>query len=226
VGAYIDSRDLKPGPRTTKMMITPAVRFPRQQAFRPFAQPGIALVQSLELQVPFANDLNQKGSFTYVVADFEFEDRHSHDEITYKTMLFRHNSSIGLQPSPEYLQKSEVGAFDVPSHSYIIGNPLVPDSRVVTPLADSTLFQIQTWKGWRLFHSAITRDNFATALQSLKQRAPTFGASVDPADYILQGWHLNAEILCGSAPSQLGWSMRKARVTLVPESQVLVQAKN
>jgi hypothetical protein len=26
VGAYIDSRDLKPGPRTTKMMITPAFR--------------------------------------------------------------------------------------------------------------------------------------------------------------------------------------------------------
>jgi hypothetical protein len=97
-----------------------------------------------------------------------------------------------------------------------VGNPLAFDSRVVTPLAGTTLFQTQTWTGWRVFNFAITQQNFTTALQSLKDKEPTFGGSDNPADYALMEWHLNAELTFATGPAELGWSLRGAELAVVP----------
>jgi hypothetical protein len=118
------------------------------------------------------------------------------------------------------MDKTAVGKFDKPTQDFQIGNPIEPGSRIVTVLPGSTLFQTRPWKGWRLFSAAITRSNFQIALKDISERAPEFAGSQNPADYALVEWHLNAEVQCGSGPAELGWSMRKAHVSLVPETQL------
>lgn len=220
VGVYLNSRDLSHGSNANLMMITPAFRLPKARDAYPFVHPGVAIVESLDLQIPVAKDLDRKGNLTYVVADLEFEDRQSRARISYNITLFRHTPAPGTQPTQEWLQRTEVVAYDAPTHSFIIGNPLTLGSRVVTPLTRSSLFQTQPWTGWRSFRFAVTQDNFKTNLLSLNKRAPAFGASENPADYILNGWHLNAEIVFATGPAELGWSMRKARVALVPDDRL------
>jgi hypothetical protein len=218
VGVYLNSRDLPNGSPGNKMMITPAFRPPKEQRLYLFAEPGLAVANSLELQVPSARDLNQPGNFTYVVAIFVFEDRQTRAQISYEADLFHHSTRPTLPQMPELLHKNEVGAYDEPSHSFQVHNPAIPGSRIITILAGSTQSQTQPWRGWRPFNFAITRTNFKAALGALKEKAPAFKGSEDPADYALSEWHLNAELKFGSGPAELGWSMRRARVALVPEN--------
>ena len=93
---------------------------------------------------------------------------------------------------------------------------LLSNSRVVTPLTGTTLFETQTWSGWRLFKFAITQENFKTALRSLKDKEPTFHGSDNPADYALVEWHLNAELTFATGPAKLGWSLKGAELAVVP----------
>ena len=220
VGAYLNSQDLPQGSNGDKMMITPECRFSNKQGTYPFAHPGTAIAVSLELQVPTARDQYRKGCLTYVVSDLQFEDRRTHTQISYSMGLFHHAETPEPQASPDWLRGTEVGAFDVPSHSFQVGNHLVPGSRVVTVLAGSTLFQNQPWKGWRTFRGAVTEANFRTALQALKAKHPEFGGSENPADYELTRWHLNAELKFSTGPAELGWSMRLARIELVPDVEL------
>jgi hypothetical protein len=220
VGVYLNSKDLPDAAAVGKMMITPAFKPPANQRVYPFAQPGFALANSLELQVPVAHDLNQRGNFTYVVADFVFMDRITHTQITYEFNIFHDNPRAVPPPSPEKMDQTAVGPFDKPSRTFQVGNPIEPGSRVLTVMPGSTLFQTRPWKGWRLFSAAITLNNFKRALQDLREKDSSFSGSQNPADYALVEWHLNAELTCGSGPAELGWSMRKAQIVLVPESQL------
>src|ERR1700722_11228776 len=68
VGVYLNSGDLPNQSSGDKMMITPEFRQPKEQWIYPFAEPGKAVVESLQLQIPVANDLDQPGNMTYVVA--------------------------------------------------------------------------------------------------------------------------------------------------------------
>jgi hypothetical protein len=220
IGAYITSEDLPNGTDRSKMMITPAYVFPKSAPIYPFARGDVALVNSFELQVPVARDLNQPGNMTYVSPYFYLQDSRSHTLISYGITVFHHSSRPGPAPSPDWLRKTEVGPFDDPTHSYQVGNALGLGSRVVSVLSGTTLYQNQPWKGWRLFNFAITRSNFESALQALKNKDPTFPGSENPSDYVLIEWHLNAELNFAHGPAELGWSMRLARVSLVPNSQL------
>jgi hypothetical protein len=220
VGVYLNSRDLPGGSDGNKMMITPEFMPPKDRIPYPFAETGMAVVNSLELQVPVASSLNRPGNFAYVVSDLAFVDRRSHTKISYAIRLFHY----ALQPAPEptlkQLYRTEVGHFDAPSHSFQVGNQLAMGSRIVTVLSGSTLFQTQPWRGWRFFDAAITRSNFVAALGALQEADASFPGSKNPADYGLIEWHLNAELTFGSGPAELGWSMRHARLMLAPESQL------
>jgi hypothetical protein len=221
VGAYLNSKDVRADSRgESKMMITPAYRPLKDQVVHPFAQNGTAVINSLELQVPTARDDNKPGNYTYVVADMLFEDVNTHTTISYGATLFHHTLSKGVPPTPELLRKMEVGVFDVESNSFQVSNPLEKYSRVVTALPGSALFQTQPWRGWQRFEFAITRNDFITALRSLRARAPAFKGSENPEDYALMGWHLNAELQFGSGPAELGWSMRGAELKLAPEGDL------
>ena len=222
VGAYLNSHDISHGPRGDKMMITPEFRPAKSQRTCPFARPGAAIVESLDLQIPTARDLDKKGNFTYVTADLEFEDIQTLTRISYGITLFHHGGVTRNPPAAKWLKEHEVKNFDAPSHSFQVGDPLALGSDVVTLLARSALYQTEPWRGWRSFDFAITQENFWTALQALKERGPGFGASQHPADYALTEWHLNAELTYGTGPADLGWSMRRARVALVPENQLSV----
>jgi len=225
VGAYITSDDLPNGTDRSKMMITPAYTFPKPAPIHPFARDDVALVNSFELQVPVARDLNQLGNMTYVSPYFYLQDSRSHTLISYGITVFHHSLRSGPPPAPDWLRKTEVGPFDEPTHSYQVGNSLALGSRVVSALSGTTLYQNQPWKGWRLFNFAITRSNFESALQALKNKDPAFPGSEDPSDYVLIEWHLNAELNFAHGPAELGWSMRLARVSLVPESQLTALAR-
>ena len=86
-----------------------------------------------------------------------------------------------------------------------------------TPLAGSTLWQSQSWVGWKPFRFAVTRENFAAGLAALKEKGAGFKGSLEPGDYSLTSVHLNAELKFGTGPAEMGWSMRGEKVALVPE---------
>lgn len=220
VGVFLQSRDLPNQSPGDKLMVTPEVKFPKENRGYPFAQPGVAMVNSLELQIPVAVDQSRPGNITYVTSDFTFEDRQTKAKISYGVHIFHHAMRATRSPAREQLIKSEVHGFDEPSHAYQVGNQLWPGSRVISVLEGSTLFQDQPWTGWRSFKFAITGHNFTTALQALKQKFPEFSGSENPADYALVAWHLNAELKFATGPAELGWSMRHASITLVPENRL------
>jgi len=214
VGVYLSSVDLPNGSPGHKMMITPAFMLPKKMHV--FERGDQSIVCRLNLQVPTAEDSNRVGNFTYVLAEFVFEDQKTKTQISYGVNLFHHDPARVPRPTRELLRATEVGPYDAPSHSYQVGNRLAFDSRVVTPLAGTTLFQTQPWSGWRLFHFAITQRNFTTALQSLRNKEPAFAGSDNPADYALVEWHLNAELTFASGPAKLGWSLKGTELTVIP----------
>jgi len=215
IGAYLNSNDVRPDAHgESKMMITPAWKPEINRLVYPFATQGDALISSLDLQVPTARDQNRPGNFTYVTNDLLFEDLKSNTKISYGVVLFRHTLTPRPPLSEELLQKNEVGGFDLESHAFKFGNPLEPDSRVITILPGSETIQSQPWTGWRSFRFALTQDNFAIGLQGLLKRYPNFDGSMSPSDYALVGWHLNAELQFATGPAELGWSMRNAVVEI------------
>jgi hypothetical protein len=223
VAAYITSSDLPGGSPGNKMMITPEFRLPPSRHLFPFKREGGAIVTSLELQVPVAEDLNRPGNYTYVEPYLVFMDPNAKVLISYGIVLF-HNAPMGRTsiPNQDTLHRTEVGPYDERSHSYQVGNPLAPDSRVVSALPGSTLFQTHPWKGWRPFQFAILKRNFEVALKSLKDKDPTFVGSTDPADYELIRWHLNAEIQFATSAARLGWSLRNAEIDITPVNDLTV----
>jgi hypothetical protein len=214
VGVYLNSADLTAGSHESKMMITPAVMLPKNKIVYPFSAAGSAILNSLELQVPVAISQNRPGNLAYVVINLLFEDRQSKTKISYAVDLFHHSLRAAPPPPPERLQQTELGKFDPNTQSFQVGNPLAYGSRVVTVVPGSTLFQTTPWKGWRLFQAEINERDFSNALHALEGET-AFHGSGSPADYRLIEWHLNAELMFGSGPAELGWSMRHAKVTMV-----------
>ncbi len=203
VGAYIDSQDLPAGSLQDKMMVTPEYRAPHGQDLQPFSRPGRAVRVMLDLQIPVARDGHIAGSVVHASADLSFQDMHTGIRVSYGCNLF-FNGRGGH--SPGHI------AYDQPSGSVMANSRVDSDSPWLTLLPGSATRQTQPWRGWRHFDFAITQGNFTAALEQLRRQSPT--ASTDPADYRLTGFHLNAELHFGAAPAVMGWSMRRARVTV------------
>ena len=217
VGAYLNSADLSgggvdadnhplPGSGGYKMMVTPQIAFSPDRVGHLFQHAGDALSVSVELQVPVAACAQKKGSLAYVNPCLVFADKKRKVKISYITVCF---SSRPGNSAPKVVENI---AYDAPSHSWMIHSLLVPGLRWATLAEGSSTYQNAPWKGWKRFSYSITRANFETALKAFREQQPDIDCSLDPADYALQTFHLNAEITYQTAPAELGWSMRNALI--------------
>ncbi len=220
VGAYLNAQEVSPATDSGKLMITPQFRWSDASAAHPFADPGQAMLVSLELQVPTASDAHRPGSIAYVVAGLEFEDRVSGTKLSYGSELFSQGIGRGRPPQgvgqfSGYADSNGTYiAYDAPSRSIGVAAPDDDGSPVLRPAPGSDHFTGTPWQGWRTFSYAITGRNFSYALDRVRERYPNAHASQDPADYRLIMFHLNAEVQHGGGPVELGWSMKNARVVL------------
>jgi hypothetical protein len=206
VGAYINSTDLTAGSHQFKMMITPQIIFAPADQVRPYEQAGRAVVVSLELQVPTAIDAHNDGSDTYVSADLVFVDRNRSTRISYGCNLFFNG----------HPRRRPVGniALDLDTQNTMINSAVGLQNDWLTALSSSAVSQSVPWKGWKAFNFAITENNFVSALAALNQKNPGVHASVNPADYTLVQFHLNAELHFKTSAAELGWSMRRAKILI------------
>jgi len=206
VGAYITSTDLSAGSHQFKMMITPQIIFAPADQVRPYDQAGRAIVVALELQVPTAMDAHNDGSDTYVNADLVFVDRNRNTKISYGCNLFFNG----------HPRRRPVGniAVDSDTQNTMINSAVGLQRDWVTALRGSAVSQGAPWQGWKAFNFAITENNFVSALAALNQKNPDAHASVNPSDYTLVQFHLNAELHFKTSAAELGWSMRHAKIVI------------
>ena len=205
VGVYLNPNDQKPSVDDGKMMITPSMRWSKEKAAHPFESENGAIHVEMDMQVPIADALVKSGSFSYVVADLELVDGKSNTKISFGDAIFSYKN--------DKIKDYPIG-FDPPSNSVIINTPIVSGNKKITVLPGSAEFTGTPWLGWRHFKYKITRQNFAAALKALKERHPESNASVNPEDYRLTMFHLNAEINHKTARAELGWSMRGLKISI------------
>lgn len=218
VGAYLNSADLINSrfQADPAMMITPGIDLPDQSLF-PFADPQQELYQSMKLRIPTAVSQSRPHNTVYVVSDFLFVDRTTGTKITYEVGLFHQNPHAPAL-TPEGLIKTEVGLFDPGTHSYQVGNPLSPLARLNEPVEGSALYSTLPWPEERHIAFTISWKNFKTGLESLNAKGGYTG-SMNPADYALRQWHLNAEMQYDSTPTQIGWSLSDTTIALVKNGE-------
>jgi hypothetical protein len=217
VGAYLNSADLMNSRfrADPAMMITPGIDFPERNIF-PFADPRQKLYQSLELRIPTAVSQSRPHNTVYIVSDFLFIDRTTGTRLTYEVGLFHENPHAPMLTRAG-LMKTEVGLFDKGSRSYQVGSPLSPLARLNEPVEGSALYSTLPWREARRMAFTISWPNFKTGLQSLGARG--YGGSLNPADYSLRQWHLNAEMQYDRVPTQLGWTLSDTKILLLRGSR-------
>jgi arylsulfatase A len=215
VGAFLCSADLSgggtdaqgrplPGSDGYKMMITPQVLFAPETAVRPFRSENSRLDLSLDLQVPVATCGEKKGSLAYVNPVLLLVDPQRGVKISYVVDLFSRRSRSNPRKVIQHI------AHDGPTNSWMIQCNLVSGNPWVDIGKDSEMFQTAPWSGWRHFSCTLTRAHFVAALKALQEQEPETNTSLDPGDFQLRSFHLNAEITFETAPAELGWSMRRA----------------
>ena len=208
VGAYINSADYPNGSNYDKMMITPGISFGAANGVPVFATEESALVVSTQIQIPTAYAAGTGPlSKSYATFDLCFVDPNG-NRISYGTSLLIYN----YPPHPETVN------FDDPSQSIMINGSLTPANSRITMLTGTTESQSLPWSGWKHFRFAVTHNEFQAALQDMQKVYPSKNASTNPADWKFEGFHLNAELLFGTGPAQLGWSMRHTKITLVTQN--------
>jgi hypothetical protein len=219
VGAYLNSADLSgsgidaqgrplPGSDGFKMMVTPQILFAPEAAASPFIGENGRLNLSLDLQIPVANCAEKKGSLAYVNPVLLLVDPQRGIKISYVVDLFSKRSTGNPRKVIQHI------AHDGPTKSWMIQCKLVPGNSWVGMGKGSETFQTAPWSGWRHFSCTLTRANVLAALKALREQEPETNCSMDPADYQLKSFHLNAEITFETAPAEMGWSMRRALLTL------------
>jgi hypothetical protein len=205
VGVYLNSNDLPGGSHKYKMMMTPEMSYAPADQVHPFVQPGRAILVTLDIQIPTAVDAHNNGSETYASADLMFVNPGRGTKISYGCNLF-HNGHPRREADGHI-------RLDEDSQNMMVNSPVIMGNPWLTVLPGSASNQSEPWKGWKTYKFAITEQNFIAALQAYHDRDPQ--VSVNPADYAFAKFHLNAEMHFNSSPTELGWSMRHAKVTVV-----------
>jgi hypothetical protein len=198
VGAYLNSADLTAGSNEYKMMITPQIDFAGIAVFAS----ADSLRVSLELQVPTATDGMQKESDTYVNSDLLFTDPSTGVEISFSGGMFHHGTQ-------EPAAVCNVGT-DPATGNVMVNCPLLPGAPYVTVGTASAHQQFATWRGFKAFAYSVSKAQFAAALVAVHDTYPKMTVSLNPGDYMLIEWHLNAELHYQTAAATLGWSMADA----------------
>jgi hypothetical protein len=212
VGAYIRSADLPEGSHKYKMMMTPELSVAPAAQVHPFAQGGRAILVSLDLQVPTAADAHNNGSETYVDADLMFVDRSRGTKISYGCSLFFNGHPH--RPPGGHIR------LDQDSQNMMVNSVVDFQNPWLTVERGSAVAEGAPWSGWRTFRFAITEQNFIEALNAYRKQDGGANVSVNPADYSYVKFHLNAELHFQTAPAELGWSMRHAKVVVEDAAQV------
>lgn len=136
--------------------------------------------------------------------------------MTYEVGLFHQNPHAPAL-TREGLIKNEVGLFDVNSHNYQVGSPLLPLARLNEPVEGSALYSTLPWYEERTMAFTINWRNFKTGLESLRNKG-AFNGSMNPADYALRSWPLNAEMQYDQTPTQFGWSLSETKIILIKDA--------
>ena len=192
VGAYVNSTDLPGSPAGQKMMITPQFSFAPGSEPVPFASSGSTLNSSMYLQIPIAS-----GRKTYVVADYLFKGPNG-VRLSFGVKIFSNGGHHPVMGT----------GYDVPSNTYMLNSPLLPNQRYVTVTTGSATATGTPWLGWQQFSWSVSEAQFVAGLQFLATQYPGTVETVDPTQYVLEEVHLNAELHFNPNPAELGWSMR------------------
>jgi hypothetical protein len=219
VGAYLNSADLSgsgvdakgnplPGSHGYKQMITPSYMFGPEQVIYPWRAPDNHLQVSLDLQIPTAVCAEKKGSLAYANPLLTLVDPKTKLKISWGPMLFSKRSRGDATRPLQHI------AYDAPSHSWMIRDRLVPGASWLELAPGSASYQTAPWRGWRHFCWSVSRAHVTAALKAMREQEPQVKVSIDPGDYQLTSFHLNAETHYQTAPAELGWSMRNLRIAV------------
>ena len=198
VGAYLNSRDLRPSQAGQMMMISPQYIFPEGQQPAVFTSAASTLSSSMQLQVPAA-----AGANTFVSADLLFLDPNG-VRLSYSIKLFSYGHSAGELG----------GGYDSISNSYMFNCPLTGASQFITPGQSSAAPESAPWTGWRTFSWSINDVQFAAAIKYLQSQFPGKIPTTDPTKWVLGEVHLNAQLIIVTPPAELGWSMHGWQVSV------------
>ncbi|MBN2450766.1 MAG: hypothetical protein JXR77_10280 [Lentisphaeria bacterium] len=219
VGAYLNSADLSgqggdaegnplPGSNGYKQMVTPQYSFGPEETIHPWRAPDSRLQVSLDLQIPTAVCAEKKGSLASANPLLTLVDPKTKVKISWGPMLFSKRTRGDATRPLQHI------AYDAPSHSWMIRDRLVPGASWLELAPASASYQTAPWRGWRHFCWSVTRAHATAALESMREQEPQLEFSVDPGDYQLASFHLNAETHFQAAPAELGWSMRHLRIAV------------
>ena len=225
VGAYLNSADLSvhgfdkngnplPGSGGYKQGIFPSYNFSsknlsdKDEAIYLWREENSRLEISLELQVPTAICDEKKGSLAYINPLMLLVDPKTKLKISWGPMMFSKRSS-GDDTKP--LQNI---ALDIPSNSWMVRDRLVPGASYMELAQGSAQYQTSAWLGFKQFAWIVTKEHVKKALKVMHEQEPNLQMSLDPGDYYLAAFHLNAETHYQTAPTELGWSMRNLRIVL------------
>jgi hypothetical protein len=220
VGAYLNSADLSgdgfdatgnplPGSSGYKQMIAPSYKLRPDEAIHPWRAPDSRLQVSLDLQIPTAVCAEKKGSLAYVNPLLTLVDPKTTLKISWGPMLF---SKRSREDATRPLHRI---AYDAPSHSWMIRDRLVPGASWLELAPSSASYQAAPWRGWRHFSWSVSYAHVAAALKAMREQEPEERVSIDPGDYQLTSFHLNAETHYQRAPAELGWSMRNLWIAVI-----------
>jgi hypothetical protein len=202
VGAFIKSSDLAPDTPEQKFIITPSIEFnPPVKVFM-HPSPTDGLVVSFDLQVPSATDQGKPRSSSYVVSDLMFRNRDTGTRIYVNTIVFKNNT-----PQPR-----DSSFFDGPTSTAAAVGPITGNTEFARVEPTSQPYQSRPWTGWKHFSYAVSGESLKKAIVSVNRHYGSLDLSGETASWDLISWHLNAEVLFGDGPAELGWSLRRASI--------------
>ena len=161
---------------------------------------------SLELQIPTAVCAEQKGSLAFANPLLLLIDPKTNLNISWGPILFSKRSN------GDFTKPLQNIALDISSNSWMIRDRLVTGASYLEVAPGSEQFQSSPWHGFKRFEWIVTRDHVEKALKAMHVQEPDLKMSMNPGDYYLVQFHLNAETHYQTAPAELGWSMRNLRI--------------